>query len=117
QQDRRKRDKGVASDRQPPRMFAHGIPLARERFLQDFEREATAHIAKPEFGTPQQRNEAMRAMPGQVAKAAQNTIEDAVMTADAACIVFAHSMVDGAVENYCAISAAHQLRRLCLNNF
>src|SRR5215470_3697818 len=72
----------------------HGLPLAHERLLQDLQRLASEHIARPDFGTAEQRDEAMRAMPGQVAGAAQNTIDDAVMTADAACIVFAHSMVD-----------------------
>ncbi len=84
----------------------HGLPLAYERLFEDMRRVAEEHISKKDFGTDDQRVEEMRTLTGKVEHATSNTIDDAVMTADAACIVFAHSMVDGAVENYCAVSAA-----------
>ena len=39
-----------------------------------------------------------------VAEAASSTIQDAQAAASAACLVFAHSMLDGAIDDYCRVS-------------
>jgi hypothetical protein len=62
-------------------------------------------IARPDFGTEEQRQAATDTLPVNVAAAASNTMTDARTAASAANVVFAHSLLDAAVDEYCAVSA------------
>jgi len=82
-----------------------GAPAARERFVDSLRQTAEAVLTREDFGTSEERAAALERMPQQVQGAASNTIKDALATADASCIVLMHTMVDGAVQDYCQVSA------------
>jgi len=81
-----------------------GLPAAHERIFNTAHQVASEFIARPDFGTPEQRESVSQSLPNFAERAASATVEDAYATAGAACIVFAHSMLDGAVDSYCKVS-------------
>lgn len=83
----------------------HGAPSAKEGLVADAARAVRELVARSDFGTDEQRKAASNAVPDTAEGAAQNTISDAAMTAEAASIVFMHSMVDTAAHDYCRICA------------
>jgi hypothetical protein len=72
--------------------------------LDTTDRVARELIDRPDYGTAFEKELATQALPDRVAAAAAGVIEDAHTAAAAACIVFAHSMLDAAVEDYCRVS-------------
>ena len=82
-----------------------GAPSANEGLVIDAARTARELVARSDFGTNEQRMAALKNLPEAVEGAARNTIADAAMTAEAASIVFMHSMVDTAAHDYCQICA------------
>ncbi len=82
----------------------YGSSSAHEQILSATYRTATEMIARPDYGTPEERKSVAQTLPAKVAAAASGTIQDAHAAANAACIVFAHSMLDGAIEDYCKVS-------------
>jgi hypothetical protein len=69
-----------------------------EKFARDF-------IGSPTFGTEEQKQKALEPLETQVMGATADTINNAHIAAEAACIVFAHSLIDAAVLDYCRVSA------------
>ncbi len=84
---------------------AHGSAAAETGIGQTAYQVGRELIARPDFGTAEQRQAAIEALPSQATAAAANTVDDARSAASAASIVFAHSLLDAAVDEYCAISA------------
>lgn len=82
-----------------------GAPSANEGLIADAARTARELVARSNFGTNEQRMAALKTLPETVEGAVRNTIADAAMTAEAASIVFMHSMVDTAAHDYCRICA------------
>ena len=85
--------------------MALGAPSAAEAIAGQMERFARDFIAKPNFGTEEERKKALEPLEKQVLGATADTINNAHIAAEAACIVFAHSMIDAAVLDYCRVSA------------
>ncbi|MBI4265174.1 MAG: hypothetical protein HY657_12430 [Acidobacteria bacterium] len=85
--------------------MAHGSTAAERGLTRAAHIAAHELLTRPDFGTPEQRDAALKEMPAKVAAAAANAIEDARIAAAAASIVFAHSLLDEAVNEYCAVSA------------
>jgi hypothetical protein len=83
----------------------HGAPSAMEGLVADAARAAHELVARSDFGTDEQRTAALTTLPDAAEGAAKNTITDAAMIAEAASIVFMHSMVDTAAHDYCQICA------------
>jgi hypothetical protein len=83
----------------------HGAPSAKEGLVADAARAVHELVAKSDFGTDEQRKTVLNAVPDTVESVAKNTIADAALTAEAASIVFMHSMVDAAAHDYCQICA------------
>jgi hypothetical protein len=83
----------------------HGAPSAKEGLVADAARAARELVERSDFGTAEQRKAALKTLPDTAEGAAKNTIADAAMTAEAASIVFMHSMVDTAAYDYCQICA------------
>lgn len=82
----------------------YGLPAAREGLSIAAHQVASEVIAPPDYGSSGQRESVRQRLPHYVAAATSGTIEDAHAAAGAACIVFAHSMLDAAVEDYCLVS-------------
>lgn len=83
----------------------YGAPSANEGLVAGAARAARELVARSDFGTDEQRKAALKSLPETAEGAAKNTISDAAMTAEAASIVFMHSMVDTAAHEYCQICA------------
>jgi hypothetical protein len=83
----------------------YGYPAALEASLKQTEQVAREHVMNPNFGTDEQRRPYLENLETYVGGAALNTVQDALATAEASCIVFAHSMLDAAVLDYCRVSA------------
>src|SRR5688572_29907282 len=83
----------------------HGAPSARERLVVDAAHAARDLLARADFGTDEQRQRALQTLPETMQNVAENTIRDATMTAEAAGVVFMHSMLDVAAHDYCRICA------------
>jgi hypothetical protein len=81
-----------------------GLPAAQEGLFNAAHQVASELIARPDYGTPEQRESVAQMLPNYAAAATSGAIEDAHAAAGAACIVFAHSMLDAAVEDYCKVS-------------
>ncbi len=92
--------------------IAHGATAAEKGLLEAAAMTAREIIAGPDFGTEEQRQAATDTLPVNVAAAASNTMTDARTAASAANVVFAHSLLDAAVDEYCAVSAM-----LCPNDW
>lgn len=90
----------------------HGSSAAERGILQAVHEAGLGIIARPDYGTHEQRQAAEDMLPVKAAAAASNTIADARTAATAASIVFAHSLLDAAIDEYCAVSAM-----LCPNNW
>jgi hypothetical protein len=82
-----------------------GYPAALETTLKQTEQVAREHLMDPNFGTAEQRRPYLENLETFVRAAALNTVQDALATAEASCIVLAHSMLDAAVLDYCRVSA------------
>jgi hypothetical protein len=85
--------------------MVHGTPSAAETIAEETEKTARDLLGSPNFGTEKQRREAMAPLEMQVRGATLDTIHNAQAAAEAACIVFAHSMIDAAVLDYCRVAA------------
>jgi hypothetical protein len=83
----------------------YGYPTALETTLKQTEQVAREHLMNPNFGTDEQRRPYLENLETYARGAALNTVQDALATAEASCIVFAHSMLDAAVLDYCRVSA------------
>ena len=83
----------------------HGAPSAAEAIAEQTEKFARDFIASPNFGTEEQRIAALEPLESQVRGATLDTIHNAHAAAEAACVVFAHSMIDAAVLDYCRVAA------------
>jgi hypothetical protein len=83
----------------------YGASSAKESLVTEAARAARDLVARSDFGTEEQRKVTLKTLPDTAEGAAKNTIADAAMTADAASIVFMHSMVDTAAHDYCQICA------------
>jgi hypothetical protein len=87
----------------------YGSSLAHVHILSSTYKTAVEIINQPDYGTPEERDSVAQTLPTKVAAAAAYTIQDAHAAANAACVVFAHSMLDGAIEDYCKVSALFSL--------
>lgn len=85
--------------------MAHGSTAAEQGLRRAAHIAAHELLARPDFGTPEQREVALKEMPAKVATATASTIDDARIAAAASSIVFAHSLLDAAANDYCAVSA------------
>src|SRR5579863_9012521 len=85
--------------------MVHGAPSAVEAIAYQAEKAARDLIAGPNFGTEEDQKAALAGLDSQVRGATLGTIHDAHAAAEAACIVFAHSMIDAAVLDYCRVAA------------
>jgi hypothetical protein len=85
--------------------MVHGAPSAAEAIAEEAEKTARDFLSSPNFGTEEQRKAAMAPLEMQVRGATLDTIHNAHAAAEAACIVFAHSMIDAAVLDYCRVAA------------
>jgi hypothetical protein len=85
--------------------MVHGAPSATEAIAEEAEKTARGFLASPNFGTEEQRKAAMEPLEMQVRGATLDTIHNAHAAAEATCIVFAHSMIDAAVLDYCRVAA------------
>jgi hypothetical protein len=85
--------------------MVHGASSAAAIISEQTEQVARDHIASPNFGTEEQQKSALENLETQVRGATLDTIHNAHAAAEAACIVFAHSMIDAAVLDYCRVSA------------
>lgn len=81
----------------------HGAPSAKEGLVVEAAREVRALVARFDFGTEEQRKTALASMPETANGAAKRTIADAMLTAEAAGVVFMHSMLDAAADDYLRI--------------
>ena len=85
--------------------MALGTPSATAAIADQMEKFARDFIASPNFGTEEQQKAALVPLDAQVRGATMDTIHNAHIAAEAACIVFAHSLIDAAVLDYCRVSA------------
>jgi hypothetical protein len=85
--------------------MALGRPSAATAIAEEMGKFARDFIVSPNFGTEEQQKAALVPLTTQVLGATLDTIDNAHVAADAACIVFAHSLIDGAVLDYCRVSA------------
>jgi hypothetical protein len=83
--------------------MALGRPSASEAIADKMDRFARDFIASPNFGTEEQQKAALVPLETQVLGATLDTIHNAHVAAEAACIVFAHSLIDAAVLDYCRV--------------
>lgn len=87
--------------------FMHyGADAAREGFAVGAAQAVRELVARADFGPQEQREAALRAMPETAEGAADNTVADAIAAAEAASVVFMHSMLDAAVYDYCRVCAS-----------
>lgn len=85
--------------------MACGYPAALQTTLGQTEQVAKQHLMRPDFGTDEQRRPYLENLESYVRDAALDTMQIAHATAEASCVVFAHSMLDAAVLDYCRVSA------------
>jgi len=85
--------------------MALGRPSVAEAIAAQMDEFARDFIASPNFGTEEQQKAALEPLETQVSGATLDTIHNAHVAAEAACIVFAHSLIDAAVLDYCRVSA------------
>jgi hypothetical protein len=85
--------------------MALGRPSAATAIAEEMGKFARDFIVSQNFGTEEQQKAALVPLTTQVLGATLDTIDNAHVAADAACIVFAHSLIDGAVLDYCRVSA------------
>ena len=84
--------------------IAHGSAAAEQGLARAARLAADEIRAHHDFGSPEQRDEALKEMPRTVAAATANAMGDARIAAAAACIIFAHSILDANIDEYCAVS-------------
>lgn len=84
---------------------AQGSTAAEQRILRAVHDTGREIITRPDFGTIEQRQSAAELLPVTAEAAAVNTIADARVAVAAASVVFAHSLLDAAIDEYCAVSA------------
>ncbi len=84
---------------------ACGHSAALEATLKQTEQVARDHLSNPSFGTDEDRRPYLENLETHVRRAALSTMKYARATAEASCIVLAHSMLDAAVLDYCRVSA------------
>ncbi len=83
----------------------HESPAVRGGLFSAAQQVLSEIVSRPDYGTPEQAEAAARTIPSYAAAATDGIIKDAVATAEAACFVFAHSMLDAAVDDYCEVSS------------
>jgi hypothetical protein len=83
----------------------YGEASAREGFVGDSRQAIKQLVARPDFGTDDQREAAIRSLDQTAEATAGRTITDAITAAEAASIVFMHSMLDAAAHDYCRVCA------------
>jgi hypothetical protein len=80
-------------------------PTAREELSSAAKRLLSEVLSSPNYHTPEQVEAVAQMIPNYAAAVMSGIIKDAVATADAACTVLAHSMLDAAVDDYCEVSS------------
>ena len=81
------------------------VAAAREGDVFDAAHVARTLVARADIGTAEQRDPASTGLPETPARAAGSTVKDTAAAAEAASIVFMHSMLDAAAHDYCRICA------------
>ena len=85
--------------------MVHGSPSALTGLLEQAEKSAIEHVMGPNFGAEEERRPYLENLGSYVEGATLDTVQNAHATAEASCIVFAHSMLDAAVLDYCRVGA------------